>query len=189
ALLLALCALGTGLGVAARPAAPTPADPPTTQAPAAAQAPKDEDTGVSTFAGRVLDPDGKPLAGAKVYLVYYTPKVLPIPVRATTGKDGTFRFTAARKDFDASISVRPWDETIPVATADGYGLGLPSWARGEVFKRTDVTIRLTKDDVPITGRLLDLQGRPVAGVSVRVHGYFRPTGPDLTAWLRELKDN
>src|SRR5262249_32282005 len=32
----------------------------------------------------------------------------------------------------------------------------------------EVTLRLVKDDVPITGRVLDLEGRPVAGAFVGV---------------------
>jgi RNA polymerase sigma factor (sigma-70 family) len=156
------------------------------QPPARPVAKEDQET--ITFAGRVLDPDGKPVAGAKLYALYYTRKVLPIPVRAASDKDGRFRFTVARKDFDQSASARPWDETIVVATADGYGLGLPRFSHGKDATPTDLTLRLTKDDVPITGRILDLQGKPVAGVTVGVHGLYWSAKEDLTAWLRDLKE-
>jgi len=66
----------------------------------------------------VLDPDGKPVAGAKLFVLYYTPKVLPIPQRGTSDKDGRFRFTVARGEFDRTLSARPWDEAAVVALAD-----------------------------------------------------------------------
>jgi RNA polymerase sigma factor (sigma-70 family) len=147
-----------------------------------------EDKENATYAGRVLDPDGKPVAGAKLYLLYYTPKELPIPVRATSDKDGRFRFTVARKDFDQSHSKQPWDEAVIVATANGYGLGLPDFQRGKRLVLTDLSLRLPKDDVPLTGRVLDLQGKPIAGVSVSVHGIFWSAKEDLAAWLAELKE-
>src|SRR5947209_1948284 len=43
-------------------------------------------SGEKVFAGRVLGPDGKAVAGAKLYALYYTPKVLPVPQRATSDK-------------------------------------------------------------------------------------------------------
>ncbi len=145
-----------------------------------------EDQKSKTFAGQVLDPDGKPIAGAKLYVLYYTSKELPIPVRATSDKDGRFRFAVAKNDFDRSIAARPWDEALVVAMADGYGAGVPAFLSEK--PATDWTLRLAKDDVPITGRIIDLQGKPIAGVTISVHGLFWPTKGDLTDMLRDLKE-
>ena len=183
-LLLLLCALGAGVRLLARPAAEPLADPPATPMTPA----KEKAQGASTFAGRVLDPAGKPCAGAKLHLLYYTPRVLPLPVRTTSGTDGSFRFTIARKEFDQSSSVRPWDEAIVVATAPGYGIGLPTFRPGQRPNVEALTLQLAKDDVPITGRILDLEGKPVAGVAVGVHSLHWPTRGDLTAWLRDLRE-
>jgi protocatechuate 3,4-dioxygenase beta subunit len=38
-----------------------------------------------TVRGRVLDPDGKPVAGAKLYVNSSSPKQKVFPVRVTTG--------------------------------------------------------------------------------------------------------
>jgi len=54
----------------------------------------------------------------------------------------------------------------------------------------ELTLRLVKDDVPIQGRVLDLQGKPVAGVMVRIDPeLFVPTKGDLTDWLQALNVN
>ena len=52
------------------------------------------------YQGRVLDPDGKPFAGAAVYLVSYGLKHPDDPpIRATSGADGRFRFDGPEVGF------------------------------------------------------------------------------------------
>jgi RNA polymerase sigma factor (sigma-70 family) len=194
-LVLVLCALsllaGSGalihfqLASAEENGAP-PAQEAKSQTPAAPAGTEVKES--ATYSGRVLDPEGKPVVGAKLYLLYFTPKELPIPVRSTSDKDGRFRFTVARKDFDQSSSARPWDEAIVVATAKGYGLGLPEMRLRMPVLTTDWKLQLSKDDVPITGRIIDLQGKPIAGVSVSIHELFWSPKEDLTAWLGDLKE-
>jgi hypothetical protein len=72
-----------------------------------------------------------------------------------------------------------------VAGADGYGCAFAKLPPGTAG---DVTLRLVKDDVPIRGRVLNLEGKPVAGVTVRIDDlvYF-PNKGDLTPWLEALK--
>src|SRR5207244_7535053 len=124
----------------------------TAQPPAnSIERPPGANAAATTYSGRVLDPDGKPVAGAKLYAVYYTPKVLPIPLRATSDKDGAFRFTVEHKEFDRGASSRPWDETIVYAVADGYGLSLPIFDAAKAWSHTAQTLTLTKDE-PITGK-------------------------------------
>src|SRR5262249_29796573 len=90
-------------------------------APARQQAPesrKPQEDG-PVFRGRVLDPDGKPFAGARIYVLYYTPKVLPPPpVRGTSGKDGRFEIKLSPADFDRAYATEPWKDAWVVAAAD-----------------------------------------------------------------------
>lgn len=58
----------------------------------------------------------------------------------------------------------------------------------------DRIVRKTEDrpasaprEVPITGRILDLEGNPVAGVKVRVTGITRPKGGDLSPWIEAIR--
>jgi RNA polymerase sigma factor (sigma-70 family) len=171
-------AVGGEPPAAGKAEAPKPATP---AAPDAAE-------GAVTYAGRVVGPDGKPVAGAKVYLLYYTPKALPVPARATSDADGRFQFSAARADFDRSSTKVPWDEAVVVAVANGYGMALPEMVRGKAVPRTGLTLRLAKDDAPLHGRVLDLQGKPVAGVVVHVRALYTPAKGDLTGFVKAVKE-
>jgi protocatechuate 3,4-dioxygenase beta subunit len=137
--------------------------------------------------GRVLDPAGKPFKGARLYLRYVSShgfgfhekgwtrrgkegdlpladSVWPLAVRATSGADGTFRFTFGPADLDARLMEEQSALPAVIAVADGHG---PSWAAlGKPGTR--LTLRLTRDDVPVLGRILDEDGQPVRGVKVRV---------------------
>ena len=53
-----------------------------------------------------------------------------------------------------------------------------------MVKRGEVALRLVRDDVPVRGRVLDSQGRPVAGVVVRIRAIWEVNdGVDLDAML------
>jgi RNA polymerase sigma factor (sigma-70 family) len=167
---MVLLALGliAGGGVLAHHVFAVPQDEPKAEAkpPVAAKPPAaDEKTGSVDVRGRVLDPDGKPVPGAKLVLVYASAEKVPDKVWATSAADGGFQFSVARSIEDAAFYGNAWDQTSIVAAAEGHGFG---WARVRPETSGDLTLRLVKDDVPIRGRVLDLQGKPVAGATVRI---------------------
>jgi hypothetical protein len=113
--------------------------------------------------GQVVMPDGKPMAGATVILARweqisggigdgYASKKKSEIFRETTGEDGRFRFA---RQTDGQV----------IATAPGFGLG---------YLSKGGQIRLTAGDIPIGGRLVDLEGRPVAGVRVTLEQLWLP---------------
>src|SRR5207253_10975230 len=105
-----------------------------------------------TVRGRVLRPDGKPVAGAKLYLGYTGPKDKKYPVRATSGDDGRFTFTVEKSELDKVDLDHP---TIQVmAVAEGHGC---DWAAvGPAAE--ELTLCLAKD-VAVGGRILDPDGK------------------------------
>jgi len=181
--------IGIGLGSGGLRAGPSPKDPPAKaaadQSATSNDPPKADPITPETLAvkGRVVDPDGKPLNGAKVWLVteaWAIRRTAPGPkVVATTDADGTFDFTqsgAGRR--------RYWSEGAQlVATADRFGL---AWADAGKGKDKPLELRLVKDE-PINGRLVTLEGEPVAGATVRVVEVARPAEPDLSRWMADLK--
>jgi RNA polymerase sigma factor (sigma-70 family) len=216
--------------------------------PAVPQKPAAPEAGDLVFSGRVFDPDGKPFAGAKLYLTAKSslhkplrlkdpttkthetrtvngktetrvvhPKLIavlkrfgldpdrpagpewddnpkvreafqevmrelyedhlfhwPTP-RAVSGPDGRFRFTYPKAELKA-----PYHEDVDVlALAPGFGPGWWWSEKEDAFG--DITVRLARD-VPIEGRILSQEGKPVPGVTVRLGSII--TGPDgtLKAW-------
>jgi RNA polymerase sigma factor (sigma-70 family) len=169
ALLVGCLAAGAGAlicrAVAAEPAAQAPAPP-------AAEKPWPEAPQAVEVSGRVLGPDDKPFAGAKLLVVHRGAKKEDLTVKATTGDDGRFRVAVAPADLDRQARL--------VATATDHG---PDWIDLRQRKPADeVTLRLVKDDVPITGRVIDLEGKPVVGAAVSIAWLEQV---DLKPWLAD----
>jgi RNA polymerase sigma factor (sigma-70 family) len=176
-IILLLALLLTGAGVlthqvlAAKPTADEPAgkaaEPPARDAKGS--------EGTVGLSGQVLDPDGKPLAGAEIFLWTKAFKDKnDVTVKTTSSDDGRFRLTVTRADLERNAQL--------VATAKDYG---PDWlGSSEIAKGGELTLRLVKDDVPINGRILDLEGRPVAGASLYV---IRVEQGDLKHFLEAKK--
>jgi RNA polymerase sigma factor (sigma-70 family) len=110
-----------------------------------------------TVAGRVLGPDGKALAGAKVAVIGWRPRWGGAPPRALA--QGV---TDAAGKFSLKVRRPPGFEAVTVASAPGCGLGW-HWPDG----KTEAEIRLRPEQV-LRGRLIDLQGQPAAGVKLEV---------------------
>src|SRR5262249_8757407 len=107
--------------------------------------------------GRVLDPDGKPFAGAELYLGGHTHLKAPTyPVRATTGENATFAFPFAWSELNkAAPDARVYQV---LAVAKGYGC---AWTTADATAAADLPLHLVQD-APVRGRILDADGKPVA---------------------------
>ncbi len=138
------------------------------------------------YAGRVLDPAGKPVADAKLHLAYFGYNgQAPPAIRATSDARGLFRIEVSKADFVDTTYEAPWTTAQVVATVAGFGLGWADASKDE-HSNTDprnLTIRLARDDAPITGRLVDLEGRPVAGATIRPLEIREPEKGDLAPWI------
>ena len=143
--------------------------------------------------GRVLDPDGKPVAGAEVYVRHHAEfSWNPIDPRcprqkgrvAVTDADGRFHFEIDKASSDGRIGDGPaWHKAQIAAAAPGFA---PAWVEAGAGQGGEATLRLVRDDVPVRGRVLDSQGRPVAGVVVRIgrSGRSRTGSTSTRCWPR-----
>src|SRR5579883_1277428 len=176
-----------GLGMMPRPpAAAHEAAPPA--APQVASQPKTnkDDSAVIVLSGRVVDPTEKAVQRAKLYLLDFSESKASPKVQAISDADGRFRFTITRKDVKLSpYGGDGWDSIYLCAMAEGHGPALAPVGKPDAAG--ECTLRLATDDVPIRGRVFDLQGKAVSGASVRVIGLRLPKKGDLTAFAEALK--
>ena len=134
-----------------------------------------EDDQQAEVTARVIGDDDRPIAGAEVS-VWSFGDTKPGDTRATSGKDGRFR-----------LKLRPSErerETRVIVRAKGH---VPDWAAARPGAK-ELTLRLSKTDVPIEGQVLDLEGKPIAGATVAVGWVDKPAdGGDLKSWIESWK--
>jgi RNA polymerase sigma factor (sigma-70 family) len=183
--LVAGAAALTQQGTAADEAAP----PGTSQRPPAAQAKRYEaqEQGDSiAVSGRVVDPAGKAFPGATVFFARYILGERNRPAAAVTSDaQGRFRLRVSRTGYQEDYEKNLWLRGAVVAVGQGFA---PGWVGADsALKLTNVTIKLGKD-VPIHGRVVDLQGKPIAGVSVQLRNVaFREDGASLEDFVGALR--
>ncbi len=158
------------------------------------------------FAGKVLGPDGQPVEGARLFLIpneddimmIGLPSVLVPPV-GSTGADGSFAFVINPRTYGGSWG--GWSMLQIVATKEGFGLTTDSaWIfeksgmgltavdgsvreyRQSVWERHDRTLRLTVDDAPVEGVVLDKEDRPVQGARITLLSLAGGSAESLDEW-------
>ncbi len=151
----------------------------------------------ATIRGRVLDPDGRPVAGATV---------APALTGSGNSLTGDARFSVETDEAGAFTMPLPASGEIAynLVAHDGKYQQWRTWANGILAPFTsapgqamdDVTLRLTRP-ATVRGRVVDAAGRPVAGREVRASAadkrenrYYDPTtktGADGTFELRFIR--
>ena len=154
-------------------------------------APKKQPSSVSAtethrIKGQVVGPDGKGTS-ATIHVVsvrsrgWMRQPLQKTLMKVPTDNDGNF-------DFEANLPLR--DDAIElgdspgvrieqiVATSSGFGPAVSDVV--EVRQGKPVELKLPKDDVPIEGRILNLEGEPVANAQIRVAMLNTPRDLDKT---------
>ncbi|MEX2120426.1 MAG: M56 family metallopeptidase [Pirellulales bacterium] len=184
------------------------ADPAAQAGPAAQAAPPDQKTPAAVdtddlkraghFSGRVTGPDRKPVQGARVFLVPYSiysspefPESSTVllnriktvgPVRARTDADGRFALDAPDMTYTTIDGLLARRQGLLIATAEGLA---PDWigSHRDPLKGAELNLHLATADVPIHGRFLGPDGRPVADARVRLTRLMIPRRRDLDTYL------
>lgn len=166
----------------------------------------DKDASESEFVGRVVDKNGKPVASAEIWCAApprdYHDKTAPGNVHRLTSSDRQGNFSFRLKQLEgAGLDASNWTYRCQLtAKAVGYGFdwlplavfeknGEASSDRRQLQQNVDKlfgagrfasqTLELPKEAGPVRGRLVDLEGRPLAGVRVRVESIQDPEIPAL----------
>ena len=171
-LVLAAAAAVVGIG---EPRATTAGPAPDKEMPAkptakaAKEPPADKPAEVTmrTVTGKVVDPEGKPVAGAEIINL---PLEGTVTVVGKTAADGTFSVTVPLKG--------PGSYLFPRLA----GFAPDQFLMPATNTPAEITYKLVKD-VPIRGRVLDTQGKPVAGAAVVVRSIQGYENDSLDAFL------
>ena len=142
--------------------------------PAVAERPAPEP--MMDVSGQVLDPQGRPFHGARLVLVGRGQKPEDL---GTSGADGRFTVKVPRETAEPTRFL--------AACASGAGIDFAAIAGLNPARA--VELRLVEDHV-IRGKIVDTQGKPVAGVQVAVTtvGAFDGNSVDrfLSAWTNRM---
>jgi hypothetical protein len=200
-------ALGLGLVSAGLPATAPPQGPrpgkadepavagampgPAAKAADAPQVPADQPA-ARRVSGRVVGPDGKPAAGAKLFVPVTKVTLLTsiddvaFRLAGTADADGRFAVAAApfHKDFPVSYVI---------AYAPGFGVDWLQFGKpGDPEPVGEQTLRLPKD-VAITGQVVSTEGRPLPGLTVSAVAVYMPAGDKLdeylAGWKKDVRNN
>ncbi len=139
--------------------------------------------------GSVVDPAGKAVVGATVRTVFLgiNSHIKPVP-EATSGTNGLFLMQVPPLRTFNSLVFRDGMAPLMVATAPGFAPGGWYPALRKPGTAGEVTIRLAEVGPPIEGRIVDLEGRPVAGANVKVDRLWCPREGTLSNWLTQAVD-
>jgi RNA polymerase sigma factor (sigma-70 family) len=134
---------------------------------------EDKASDAVVLSGRVLGPDGSPVSEAKVWL---WPAVGKESTAGTkTDADGRFHLAVTKQSAQGGTVV---------ATAEGL---VADWRELSAERTADLTLRLVRDDVPVNGHIINLEGKAVAGARVRVLRVEKNPDGDLTPWVEGVK--
>lgn len=130
--------------------------------------------------GRVLGPDGKVVGGARLLLPRPkkgrpgAPLDAELTLVATSDDDGRFRFNCSDTGHGLLI-----------ARKDGFGVDWATLPRDKPVV-DEIRLQLVKEQ-PISGKVIDLEGKPVAGASVTAAALFVAPNDKLDDYLAGWK--
>jgi RNA polymerase sigma factor (sigma-70 family) len=139
----------------------------------------------AVITGTVLRPDGQPAAGALITWRQQPFRdepqaIYPEAVTTKAGPDGRFRLDVTVR---GRTPFRPfWPLAHLTAQAPGFGPAAIHVA-GQPDDPKELVLKLAADDVPIEGRIVDLEGKPIPGVTVWPVFVRMNVGCDLGPWL------
>ena len=129
----------------------------------------------------MLGPDGRPVPGAKLY---QTDSRGPLPFGVPVVRVCDDR---AGRPLPVHGPQREMERILESVAAAAPNLGVGWVVIPAGGKTDDLTVQLVNDDAPITGQIVNLQGKPVQGATLRVTQINAAPGEDLGPWLEAVK--
>ena len=188
---LALASAGVLAAGAGRPEDPKPAMRPKVEAKAAVAAREEpvakKPMEMVEVKGRVVAPDGRPVAGATIGVAYVDLESKPSP-QATAGPDGRFTIRVPKPGTAVGLRLN-YVARFPFLLARAPGFG-PGWAEAILRdgRPAEEVVTLTEGGAPIEGRIVDLEGRAVADATVKVNSLWFEEKGDLPGWIARARN-
>lgn len=160
------------------------------------------------YEGTVVDPNKKPVADAKLYFVFHQLGKFPdsnLKPLATTDTSGKFKFDVDPDDY-IRLGLDDWKYAALFAAKEGLGV---AWAPSLMFESTgaiqtdlelvaakaswmlrfgsDKTLELVRDEQPIEGQIINVDGQPVVGALLRVKEVSWNASGTLEDWEKAVK--
>jgi RNA polymerase sigma factor (sigma-70 family) len=148
-----------------------------------AAAPKDQGSNIQV-SGRVLSPEGKPVAGARLFVPRLrraepvTPEDVFLAQVGTTDEKGQFQVEIAP----------PKGRLRHYLMAQVPGFGVDWIELGKIDPGKEQTLHLEKEE-PISGQVVSTEGKPIPGVSVSISAIYVPVEGKLDDYLAGWKKN
>jgi RNA polymerase sigma factor (sigma-70 family) len=152
-----------------------PAPAPVATAPDARETHKDQPQEANTLTGKVVGPDNKPIKGARVHLHRSGRSDKESP-STQTADDGRFK-----------LHVPNLTDGVLIARAPGLGADWVSIKPANAAGR-ELTLRMVSGEIAIEGRLLDLEGLPIADAQIRIADVGKPHSDNLDTFLNAWKN-
>ncbi len=149
---------------------------------------KEEHGDLVSVRGQVLTAEGRPAVGAKVSAIWdvqtWDAWYRPIAT-VNTGPNGLFELVFRKSQFGKSPNrIDEWQQTVIEVQADGCCFEWIYWPK---IDATRPLVFKLSPDFPIHGRVVDLQGQPVAGVAVCLLSVSESRNASLDSWLKRFK--
>lgn len=144
----------------------------------------------ASYSGKVVDTQGNPVEGSDIYLTCYIPESTGLltgdfkPITQSR-EDGRFDFTFAPSDLGPGVTDYEFRYNSLVAVKDGFGFAV---AAGSKFReQKDIPMIALAPDHPIKGRIIDINGQPVAGARLTLFRVYSNDQHDLNNWNVEAE--
>lgn len=162
------------------------------------------------YEGIVRDPNKKPVADAKLYFVFAQQGKFPdttLKPLATTDASGRFKFEVDPDDY-VRLGMDYWKYAALFAAKEEWGVAwVPSWlfeSTGAMKSNPELvglyvssllklkferekTLELVRDEQPIEGQIIDVDGQPVAGATLKVKEVSWNESGTLDDWEKAVK--
>jgi len=156
-----------------------------------------------TYSGTVVDERGQPVNGAKIALDYWRKVVPPgdAPAMAVSDDHGKFQFSRSKGEFSDGGDGMGHVYAVLIATKDGFGFAAGAalnfetsgrlaaamtpeqrQSMGDHWGQKTNVLSMVPDDIPVHGRIVNIEGQPVVGAKIEVVCVWGGKDGTLDAW-------